>query len=503
MKQVLIESSIFFSQVAILQDGKLIDYLYELNDKKSVVGNIYKGKVMNILPGMEAAFVDIGFEKNAYLFLDDLLSDKFIKENRIKKKDANISKLLKKGDELLVQVVREPMGEKNISVTTDISLTGKYIALVPNTIGVSLSKKIKNSDERKRLEEIGKDIMKNKNGMIIRTFAKESSKEAIEKEYQMLSSVYMQIEQEYNYSYAPKLMYKNNSLVERLFLDYIDFSIDEIYVEDKATKQKFVDMIEGLQGDELKKIEIIESQRPFERFNVENQIKLLFNRKVSLNNGGSIVIDVTEALTVIDVNSGKYVGSRNMEETALEINLQAIEEIARQIKLRNISGIILIDFIDVKKEENINYIISKAKSLFRDDKAKTNVIGMTKLNLMEITRKRNKENFFNLITEECNHCRGSGRSSSKVYIIIKIESIIKNIKFNTSSEAVILRMGSIMHKKIINSCMDIILEIEKKYNIKIIIELDEGILTDDIIVGKMGKLDLIDSGILGTDLKML
>lgn len=318
----------------------------------------------------------------------------------------------------------------------------------------------------------------------------ESSKEAIEKEYKMLSSVYMQIEQEYKYSYAPKLLYKNNSLIERFFLDYIESSIDEIYVEDKMIKKKFEDMISDLHGDDLNNIKIIESQRAFESFNVEKQIKMLFNRKVELSNGGSIVIDVTEALTVIDVNSGKYVGSRNMEETALEINLQAMEEIARQIKLRNISGIILIDFIDVKKEENVNLIISKAKSLFRDDKTKTNVVGMTKLNLMEITRKKNKENFFNLITEECSHCKGSGRSSSKVYIIIKIESIIKNIKFNTSSETVILKVGSILYNKIMKDCLNVISEIENKYNIKIFIELDENILTDDIIVGKMGKLDL-------------
>lgn len=490
MKQVLISNSIFFNQVAILQDGKLIDYLYESNDNKSVVGNIYKGSVMNILPGMEAAFVDIGFDKNAYLFLDDLLSDKFLKEKNIKKKDAKINKVLKKGDELLVQIVREPMGEKNISVTTDISLTGKYIAFIPKTIDVNLSKRIKKIDERKRLEEIGKDIMTNGNGMIIRTFAMESSKEAIEKEYKMLSSVYMQIEQEYKYSYAPKLLYKNNSLIERFFLDYIESSIDEIYVEDKMIKKKFEDMISDLHGDDLNNIKIIESQRAFESFNVEKQIKMLFNRKVELSNGGSIVIDVTEALTVIDVNSGKYVGSRNMEQTALEINLQAMEEIARQIKLRNISGIILIDFIDVKKEENVNLIISKAKSLFRDDKTKTNVVGMTKLNLMEITRKKNKENFFNLITEECSHCKGSGRSSSKVYIIIKIESIIKNIKFNTSSETVILKVGSILYNKIMKDCLNVISEIENKYNIKIFIELDENILTDDIIVGKMGKLDL-------------
>jgi ribonuclease G len=494
MKQVLVSNSVFFNHVAFLRDGKLIDYLFELNNNQNVVGNIYKGRVMNILPGMEAAFVDIGLDKNAYLFLDDLLSDKFLKELNIRKKDAvNINKVLKTGDELLVQVVREPMGEKNISVTTDISLTGKYIAFIPNTMDVNLSKRIKEPNERKRLEEIGKSVMINGNGMIIRTFAKGSTREAIEKEYKMLSCIYMQIEQEFKYSYAPKLLYKSNSLIERLFLDYIDSTVEEIYVEDKVTKDKFVDMISGLPGDELQNIKIILAQRVFENFNIDNQINMLFDRKVELENGGSIIIDVTEALTVIDVNSGKYTGSRNMEETALAINLKAVEEITRQIKLRNLSGIILIDFIDVRKEESIALITAKAKSLFRDDKTKTNVIGMTKLNIMEITRKKNKENFFNLITEECIHCSGSGRSISKIYIFIKIEGIIKNIKYNTSSEAVILNVGCILYNKIIKSCMDIITEIEKKYDIKIFIEQDYQILTDEIIIGKMGSLEYIDS----------
>ncbi|MGB4607795.1 MAG: ribonuclease E/G, partial [Sedimentibacter sp.] len=173
MKQVLVSKSAFFNHVAILQDGRLIDYLFEINNNQNVVGNIYKGRVMNILPGMEAAFVDIGLDKNAYLFLDDLLSNKFLKEANIKKKDVtSISKVLKIGDELLVQIVRGPMGEKNISVTTDISLSGKFIAFIPNSRDVNLSRRITNPDERKRLEEIGRNVLTNGNGMIIRTFAK-------------------------------------------------------------------------------------------------------------------------------------------------------------------------------------------------------------------------------------------------------------------------------------------------------------------------------------------
>lgn len=494
MKQVLINSSIFFDQVVILEDGKLVDYLHEEKNKKKVIGNIYKGRVMNILPGMEAAFVDIGLEKNAYLFLDDLLSDKFLREKNIKKRDvSNISKVLKKGDELLVQIVREPIGEKNIAVTTDISLSGKYIAFIPKSVEVNISKKIKSSDERKRLEEIGKEIMNNGNGMILRTFSENCTKEEIEKEYNKLSSVFMQMEQEYNYSYAPKLLFKNNSLIERLFLDYIDSTVSEIYVEDKTAKEIIENLIKGYSSEDIQNIKIIESSNAFEVFNVEKQLNMLFERKIELDNGGSIFIDVTEALTVIDVNSGKYVGNDNMEDTALAINLHALEEIGRQVKLRNISGIIIIDFIDVKNKENINIIINKAKAIFKEDKAKTNIIGMTKLNLMEITRKKDTENFFNLITEVCDHCRGGGRTSSKIYIFLKIEGIVKKIKKNTSCEAVILNTGHLLYDKIMQSCMDIVDNIENKYSLKIYFKKDKNILTDEIVVDKIGKLDYINS----------
>ncbi|WMJ76572.1 MULTISPECIES: Rne/Rng family ribonuclease [unclassified Sedimentibacter] len=494
MKQILINSSAFFDQFAILEDGRLIDYVHEEKINRGVIRNIYKGRVANILPGMEAAFVDVGLEKNAYLFLDDLLSDKFLKEKKIRKRDVkNISKVLKKGDELLVQIIREPMGEKNIAVTTDVSLSGKYIALIPKSTEINISKKINNVTERIRLEKIGKEIMKNGNGMIFRTFSEGCPKEEVEKEYNFLSSVFAQIEQEYNYSYAPKLLHQSNSMIEKLFLDYVDSTVDQIYVDDKKTKDNILGLIGRYDSEKFKNISIIESSGAFEMLNVEKQISMLFERKVELDNGGSIFIDVTEALTVIDVNSGKYVGSKNMEQTALEINLGALEEIGRQVKLRNISGIIIIDFIDVKSKENINFIISKAKRIFKEDKAKTNILGMTKLNLMEITRKKDKENFFNIITEECSHCRGGGRTGSKVFISFKLENIVKKIKKNTSCEAVILSAGCITKNKIVNECMEIVESIEKKYGIKIYFKKDENILTDEIVIEKMGKLDYINS----------
>lgn len=490
MKSILINSSIFFDQAAVLEDGRLIDYVHEEKNNKSVIGNIYKGRVMNILPGMNAAFIDVGLEKNAYLFLDELLSDRFLKEKNIKKRDIdNINKVLKKGDELLVQIIREPMGEKNISATTDISLTGKYIAFIPNSTEVNISKKIRDVDERNRLEDIGKEIMSDGNGMILRTFSKNCTKENIQQEYNMLSSVFKKLEKEYNYSYAPKLLYESNAFIEKIFYDYIDVSVQEIYIEDKETKEKIKELLTGYA--ELEDIKIFKSENSFEKYGVENQIDKLFERKIELDNGGSIIIDVTEAMTVIDVNSGSFIGSDSIEDTALTINLHSLDEIRRQINLRNISGIIIIDFIDVKNKDNINLIVNKAKSIFKDDKNKTSVIGMTKLNLMELTRKKDKENFFNLITEECIHCNGSGRTGSKVYIFLKLEALVKRIKSNTTSEAIVLKTGSILYYKILNECMDIINKMEQKYDIKIYLIQDKDIFTDEIIVDRTGKLNYI------------
>ncbi len=495
IKQILIGNSIFFEQIAILQDGKLQDFLYEEKNNESYLGNIYIGRVVNILPGMDAAFIDVGLKKNAYLNKNDLLSDKFLKEKNIsRKKIKNINKVLKKGEEILVQISREPIGEKDISVTTDISLSGKFIALIPNSVEVNISSRIKNQEERKRLTEIGKSIMTNGNGMIIRTFSQNREKEEIEKEYLMLSKLYNQILQEYNYSYAPKLLYKNNHIIEKLFKDYVDYTVDEIYVEDKEIKCKVDKLIKYYNiSNELKDIKLIDAcNNIFEMFNIEKQINMLFDRKIELENGGSIFIDVTEALTVIDVNSGKYIGNDNMEETALTLNLSALDEIARQIRLRNISGIIIIDFIDVKNEDSINLIIESAKKMFKSDKAKTKVIGMTKLNLMEITRKKDKENFFNLMTEDCKHCLGGGKVNSKVQIILKIENIIRKIKTNTSCESVVLSVGNMMYDKILSNCIVDIRKIEEKYNIKIQIEENKSILTENIIVEKMGKIEYIN-----------
>lgn len=487
MRQILIKDSMFFIQAAVLEAGRLEDFIFEDKGSESFLGNIYKGRVENIVKGMEAAFINVGLKKNAYLHKSDLLSNKFLREKNIKKSEAgSIARVLKTGDELMVQINRDPIGEKDVSVTTDISIPGKLLALLPQDPQVNISYKIKSREEKQRLLQIGESIMTDSNGMVLRTYAEHKDKEEIEKEYRELSSIYNKIQREYNYSYAPKLLKKSNSIIERIFKDYVDSDIKEIYVENTEIKNELTELIKAHGLQEAPSIKITEkSHNIFEEFNIEKQVSMLFERRVELENGGSIFIDVTEAMTVIDVNSGRYTGGKNFDETALDINMSALEEIARQIRLRNISGIIIIDLIDIKNQNYTDKIVEKAKSVFKKDRARIEVLGMTRLNLMELTRKKNKENFFNLMNEDCPYCGGSGRVLSPVQIILKTENIIKKVKENTSCNSIVLSVGSVMYMKVMKSCMDKINEMADSCHVTISFEEDRSIETEDIIIKKM------------------
>ncbi len=488
MKQLIISNSFSYEKAAFLIDGSLEEFFYENNNENNCLGNIYKGKVVDILPGMQSAFVDIGLQKNAYLYIDELLSDKIISEKSLNKKETyNINDIIKKGEELMVQVIREPIGEKYISVSTDITMVSKHLIVVPKNKKVSISKKIKNNLAKKRLLEIGSNIIRDDYGIVMRTSAVEISEEILREEYEILLDKYKKIELEFGYSYAPKLLKKNNSLIEKLFIEYMNTSVDEIYVENKETK----DIVNKLllkyhAGDNVKVIDSYSNL--FEIFNIEKQIDELNNRKIELDNGGSIIIDSTEALTVIDVNSGKFVGtSTKQDETSLAINLEALNEIVRQIKLRNISGIIIIDFIDFRENNYSDVLISKAKELLKNDKAKTKVLGMTKLNLMEITRKRMQENFYDSMNESCKYCNGSGKVASVLQIMFKIENILKKVSSNTSCNFVSLKCNDQIYDKINSELKKDIAIIEEKSKISISFIKDKSVTNNKIEIEKMGK----------------
>lgn len=488
MKQLIISNSFSYEKAAFLMDGSLEEFFYENNDENSCLGNVYKAKVVDILPGMQSAFVDIGLQKNAYLYIDELLSDKFISEKSLNKKEKyNINDIIKKGEELMVQVIREPIGEKYISVSTDIAIVGKHLIVVPKNKKVSLSKKIKNDFTKKRLFEIGSRILYDDYGIVMRTSSVGISEEVLQEEYEFLLDKYKRIELEFGYSYAPKLLKKKDSLIEKLFIEHINTSIDEIYVENKETKEIINKLILKYYGDS--NVKVIDSySNLFEIFNIEKQIDELNNRKIELDNGGSIIIDSTEALTVIDVNSGKFVGtSSKQDETSLVMNLEALNEIARQIRLRNISGIIIIDFIDFRQNNYSDILISKAKELLKNDKAKTKVLGMTKLNLMEITRKRMQENFYDSMNESCKYCNGSGKVASKLQIMFKIENILKKLSSNTSCNFISLKCNEQIYDIINTELKKDIAFIEEKSKISISFTMDNSVINNKIEIEKMGK----------------
>ncbi|QSX06418.1 Rne/Rng family ribonuclease [Sedimentibacter sp. zth1] len=490
MRQLIISSSFSYEKVAILEDGKLEEFFYEnKNNQNSYLGNIYLGKVVDILPGMQAAFIDIGLEKNAYLYIDELLSKKTIVEkNLVKEQISNISQILKKGEEILVQVVRDPIGEKNISLTTDISLAGKCIAIIPKNKEVSVSKRIREKVEKKRLYLIGKEIMVDDCGIIFRTFSKGLNQTNLEEEYRNLVEEYKKIEKQALYSMAPKLLKRHNSLLEMVFVDYINNNIDEIYVENSDDKKAVISFLKKYKEYNNESIKVSDTySNLFETFNIEKQIDILNNRKVKLENGGDIVIDTTEALTVIDVNSGSFIGKNEQDETSLIINISAMEEIARQIKLRNISGIIIVDFIDFRKKDYTNILIAKAKQYLQNDKTRTKVLGMTKLNLMEITRKRNKENFYNSMNEECYICEGNGKLPSGLQIMLKIENILKKISSNTSSNIVYLECSSHIYRKATTELIEEIKMLERTSCIEIHLVKNNDAAGNIIAVKKMGK----------------
>ncbi len=493
MKQMLIGNSVLQDKVAILEDGELIEYFYKTKSENNCLGNVYKGKVVNVLPGIQAAFVDIGMSKNAYLFIDSLLSKKYIYEKKIKRDCVNnIRDVIKKGDELLVQIVREPISGKNPSVTTDISISGKYTVLVPGNKKIGISKKITDENERKRLKEIGDQIIRNNIGIIFRTYSSGKDIAQIKHDYDNLVSKYMKIEEEYQYSYSPKLIYKDNLLIERIIRDYLDETINEIYVEDNITKEKVEEVFRNNNikiGIKVKTFK--QHYNLFEYFKVEKQIEQLIEKKVKLKSGGSIIIERTEALTVIDVNSGSFVGNKDIEDTAFIINVEAAKEIVRQIKLRNITGIVIVDFISMKTKKHTRELVAKVKEFFKNDKVKTSILGMTKLNLLEMTRKRDKESIFSDLIDTCTFCDGSGKVISPLLISLKIEDIMKRLNVHTTCEAAIIRVNNHVYKILKSELENTIKVLEKTYNKKLFIEKSYDLDFNEIKVVKMGKLGYI------------
>lgn len=410
MKRIIVHCEQEITQMALMEHGQLVEFTIENSQGRQLVGNLYKGRVVNVLPGMQAAFVDIGLKKNAFLYIDDVLHPHLEKQPKVK---PSISQLLQAGQEIVVQVMKEPLGGKGARVTTHYSLPGRWLVYMPHADYIGVSKKIELDAERNRLKQIGDHVRLSGEGLILRTVAEGESKEAIESDIQLLRALWIQIEERAAAVSAPAQLHQDLSIIERLVRDMFTPQTERVIIDDLVQKEEIASFLSRVLPDWANRVEVYKGSEPIlTHYGVKEQLDRAFEHKVWLRNGGYLVVDYTEALTVIDVNTGKFIGSNTLEDTVYETNMQAAEEIARLLRLRDIGGIILIDFIDMDMERHRQDIWDKLELLMRSDRTKHLILGWTKLGLLEMTRKKVRDHALNPFTEPCSVCKGTGRINS-------------------------------------------------------------------------------------------
>ncbi len=409
MKQLIIDYTPYVTRVALVEDGELIEFSVERAMAKGIVGNIYKGKVENVLGGMKAAFVNIGLERNGFLYFGDSLVDSKRLYDELPKKKYNYSA----GDVVMCQAIKDQFGQKGARLTTDISLPGYFLVFLPTSSFLGVSRKIDNPKRREYLEQLVKTVCPKNCGFIIRSAADVASDDDILVEAQHLVELWQKVQEDYVKTPEKGVVFEECTLFERALRDSFYFSVDRVVVNDAI-------MADAIKRMGIYDVELYNGERSImSHFNLTSQINHISDRKVQLENGAYIVIDKTEALTVIDVNTGRYVGSNNLEDTVFKTNVAAAKCIAKQIRLRNISGIVVVDFIDMQLQEHREKVMQVLNDELKKDRLKTSTVGMTPLGLVELTRKKTRLPIDEFMQKACTHCDG-GYVTSDVQIMFML-----------------------------------------------------------------------------------
>jgi ribonuclease G len=438
-KKLIVNCDNRATRVALLEKGKLVELDIERPLQHRVVGNLYKGTVANVLPGMQAAFVDIGLEKNAFLYVDDVFSD--WDDEKPAPARGPIDKLLKVGESLMIQVIKEPSGSKGARVTGQITIPGRYLVLVPGADYIGVSRRIESQAERERLRREVEKLKSENLGLIVRTVAEGVDPEVMAKDLQFLVQLWNRIMTRFQQKTAPAILYQDLSLTCRIARDLFVEEFSSFLIDNEHECDKVREIVDYISPHLKKKVKLYREEEPiFERYGVEKELERALARQVWLKSGGYLVFDETEALTVIDVNTGRYIGRRNLADTILKTNLEAAEEIARQVRLRDIGGIIIIDFIDMSIENHRRKVIDRLNESIKYDRTKTYVLGLTNLGLVEMTRKKVRQDLSEYLQQPCPYCGGSGRVLTPLVVSTHIESELKRQLQNEKSKAVLVEM---------------------------------------------------------------
>jgi ribonuclease, Rne/Rng family len=449
MKRVLVDSSMHHTRIALVENGELTEFIYEGKLNKSIVGNIYVGRVMSVHKGMQACFVDIGEEKNAYLLM----------ENHCKFQPYS---------QMAVQVKKDASGLKGAVVTNKISFTGKFLVLIPDENGnIGISKKIVSEEERERIKIIAQEVLPRGYGIIIRTEGAGKSIDEFKAEIDRLYKISQEVMQSVQHSKAPSLVFSEADTIVKAARDLFGDDVDEIMLNDETEYR----LIKEKTSNRAERVLFYDNEVPmFENYLVESQVEKIFNKKVWLKCGGFLIIEQTEACVVIDVNTGKYTGKKNFQETVLKTNLEAAVEIAKQLRLRNLSGMIIIDFIDMKEEENKKQLHRTLERAVKKDRIKTNVVGMTELGLMQVTRKKTSIPVVARLTDQCQCCKGSGYVQSFEYISGKIRREVVSIFVQTIFNEVTISSSRRILRAFAGDKDENKKEIEKKFGKTIVLK---------------------------------
>jgi ribonuclease G len=498
-RNIIINFSPFETRLAILEEDKLVELWVERPENERMVGDIYKGEVKAIFPGMQAAFIDIGTEKNAFLHLSDITQPKkhdileeFPKRKR-KKIHPKIEDLLKKDQKILVQVIKEPMGTKGARVTTSLSLAGRYVVLTPGENHIAVSRRINEYEEKKRLRKIVSELKPNGFGLIVRTVARGKEKKDFRSDIKALTKLWGRIKKKADKKEAPELLHQDIGMVFSVMRDLLSPQVRDVVIDSKKGFKRIRSYLRAIAPAMRSKIKLYSKDIPiFDFYNIESQIDRMLERKVWIKKGAYIVIDQTEAMVTIDVNTGRYVGKSDQPSTILQANLEAAKEIARQIRLRDIGGLIIIDFIDMDSKDDRKKVYDEFRTALKADRSKFSLLPISDFGLVEMTRERVRPSLIYTLSDPCPVCGGSGRILSLHTMAQKIERWFKRAKALSAQKDYRLVASPELTRILTSGRKSRIRNLERELRLKIEVKENDEISLDSFKIFTDGDLEVTD-----------
>jgi ribonuclease G len=483
-REILINSTSRETRVAILEDDQLVELLVDRPEARRMVGDIYLGRVEAVLPGIQAAFVDIGTEKSAFLHASDLLADEEDEEEEEPREGGEdedsddapeeqrrgrrakaqpIQDLLKKGQDLIVQVSKEPISTKGPRVTAQVSLAGRFLVYMPYASRVGVSRKIGDRAERQRLRSQLEGVLPEKSGgVIVRTVGEDVTQETFERELQTLMGQWKRIKRKTHFVRAPSLLHRETSLTRGIIRDVFSTKIEKVQVDSRQIFNEIVDYLKGVAPELVERIHMYDGTVPlFDQANIETEIRDLFKRRCDLPSGGYLIIEPTEALVSIDVNSGRFTGKKDPEKTILRTNLEAAREVARQLRLRDVGGIIVCDFIDMETRANRDKVLQELRTHLGRDRARTKAFAVSDLGLIEMTRQRVRQSHLQSMTEACPTCHGTGRVFTPESIVRRVERSVKRMAVEGKRDHLLVKLHPEVALYVLQNEKDLMRKLEK------------------------------------------